>query len=57
MKTLLVLATALLLSGCANFKPADIYPHMPANSSFERHVTTIYGQTKVVYKTGPNAPE
>ena len=48
--------TGLCLSGCQNFKPADIYPQMPPNSSFERHITAIWGQTKAIYKTGPLAP-
>ena len=52
------LALAASLAGCAsNVKPSDIYPSMPANSSFERHITTVWGQTKVIYKTGPDAPK
>jgi uncharacterized lipoprotein YajG len=55
MKRLLILASLALLSGCAtnNMKPSDIYPQMPPNSSFERHITTVWGQTKVIYTTGP----
>lgn len=48
----LLAITALGLSGCQNLKPADIYPKMPPNSSFERHITTVWGQTKVIYTTG-----
>jgi hypothetical protein len=52
-KGLFLAITGICLAGCQNFKPSDIYPQMPPNSSFERHITTVWGQTKVIYTTGP----